>query len=150
MSSGPPADVSFVGDFDGDGVDTIGLHRRSTGRRPDGGRDLSIDIFHEAPRPMGVAFLDSLARIGVDFAPAAAGAPDVSGPVLAPTWTGCEPVGNRCRYSAAAAPALGPLAGEERVLKAFAFSIDGLPAGSYRLTVESGDGGAVTNAFTVG
>ena len=28
---GNPADVPFVGDFDGDGIDTIGLHRRSTG-----------------------------------------------------------------------------------------------------------------------
>lgn len=28
---GNPIDTPFVGDFDGDGVDTIGLHRRSTG-----------------------------------------------------------------------------------------------------------------------
>jgi lipoprotein-anchoring transpeptidase ErfK/SrfK len=29
---GAPGDVPFVGDFDGDGIDTIGLHRPSTGR----------------------------------------------------------------------------------------------------------------------
>ncbi len=28
---GNPGDVPFVGDFDGDGIDTIGLHRRTTG-----------------------------------------------------------------------------------------------------------------------
>jgi hypothetical protein len=29
---GNPGDMPFVGDFDGDGVDTVGLHRESTGR----------------------------------------------------------------------------------------------------------------------
>ncbi len=29
---GDPGDAPFVGDFDGDGVDTVGLHRQSTGR----------------------------------------------------------------------------------------------------------------------
>jgi len=30
-SFGNPSDVPFVGDFDGDGIDTVGLHRPSTG-----------------------------------------------------------------------------------------------------------------------
>jgi hypothetical protein len=31
FSFGNPGDKPFVGDFDGDGVDTVGLHRESTG-----------------------------------------------------------------------------------------------------------------------